>query len=182
MTNQTEQGSKAYLISIVMVAVLGGLLFGYDTAVISGAEKGLQAFFKTAQDFVRQNHRHNKPPAGHKFSIACYDGDRLCGVAMVGRPIGRFLDDGLTLEVNRCCTDGTRNACTMLYGAAPRAAKALGYKRIFTYTLQSEPGTSLKASNWICDGEAGGSHWTGQRYTQLEMQLSEMKVRWHKDL
>lgn len=73
--------------------------------------------FQTARDFVRLNHRHNKPPAGHKFSIACYDGDRLCGVCMVGRPIGRYLDDGRTLEVNRCCTDGTRNACTMLYGA-----------------------------------------------------------------
>ena len=75
---------------------------------------------------------------------------------MVGRPVGRYLDDGLTLEVNRCCTDGTRNACTMLYGAATRAAKALGYKRIITYTRQSEPGTSLKASNWTCEGSAGG--------------------------
>lgn len=101
---------------------------------------------------------------------------------MVGRPVGRFLDDGLTLEVNRCCTDGTRNACTMLYGAATRAAKALGYKRIFTYTRQSEPGTSLKASNWICDGEAGSTHWTGQRYEQTEIVLDEMKIRWHKDL
>lgn len=79
--------------------------------------------FKTAQCFVKDHHRHNKPPVGHKFSIACYDGDRLCGVAMVGRPVGRYLDDGLTLEVNRCCTDGTRNACSMLYGAAWRAAK-----------------------------------------------------------
>lgn len=109
--------------------------------------------FQTARDFVRMNHRHNKPPAGHKFSVACYDGDRLCGVCMVGRPVSRFLDDGLTLEVNRCCTDGTRNACTMLYGAATRAAKALGYKRLVTYTLQSEPGTSLRASNWkFCGG------------------------------
>lgn len=139
--------------------------------------------FKTAQEFVRENHRHNKPPRGHKFSIACFDGERLCGVAMVGRPIARALDDGLTLEVNRCCTDGTRNACSMLYGAATRVAKALGYKRIFTYTLQSEPGTSLKASNWICDGEAGAAHgWTGQRYAQMEMQISEKKTRWHKDL
>ena len=141
--------------------------------------------FATAKDFVALHHRHNKPPAGHKFSIVCYDGGRLCGVAMVGRPIGRFLDDGLTLEVNRCCTDGTRNACTMLYGAATRAAKALGYKRIFTYTLQSEPGTSLKASNWTCDGEAGGTHWTGTRYEQfeqIEMDIGEKKVRWHKDL
>lgn len=109
--------------------------------------------FQTARDFVKLNHRHNKPPAGHKFSVACYDSDRLCGVCMVGRPVSRFLDDGLTLEVNRCCTDGTRNACTMLYGAATRAAKALGYKRLVTYTLQSEPGTSLRASNWkFCGG------------------------------
>lgn len=141
--------------------------------------------FQTARSFVRENHRHNKPPAGHKFSIGCYDGDRLCGVAMVGRPVGRYLDDGLTLEVNRCCTDGTRNACSMLYGAAWRAAKALGYKRIFTYTRQSENGASLRASNWICDGEAGGTHWTGQRYEQMEMLeviYDEKKIRWHKEV
>ena len=138
--------------------------------------------FKTAREFVRLNHRHNKPPAGHKFSIACYDGDHLCGVAMVGRPVGRYLDDGETLEVNRCCTDGTKNACSMLYGAAWRAAKALGYKRIFTYTRQSENGASLRASGWICDGEAGGTHWTGKRYEQMEIVLDEKKVRWHKEV
>ena len=104
------------------------------------------------------------------------------GVCMVGRPIGRYLDDGLTLEVNRCCTDGTKNACTMLYGAAQRAAAALGYKRIITYTLESENGSSLRASNWICDGPAGGTHWTGQRYEQTELVLDEMKVRWRKEL
>ena len=141
--------------------------------------------YTTARDFVKLNHRHNKPPPGHKFSIACYDGDRLVGVVMVGRPVSRHYDDGMTLEVNRCCTDGTRNACTMLYGAACRAAKALGYKHIITYTLQSEPGTSLKASNWKNSGGAGGTHWTGKRYEtfeQIEMPLSEMKVRWSKDL
>lgn len=138
--------------------------------------------FRQAQDFVRENHRHNKPPVGHKFSIAVYDGEKLCGVVMVGRPIGRYLDDGETLEVNRCCTDGTRNACTMLYGAAWRAAKALGYKRIITYTLKSENGASLRASGWMCDGEAGGTHWTGQRYEQMELPLGEMKVRWRKEI
>lgn len=137
--------------------------------------------FEMAKNYVAENHRHRKPPVGHKFSIACYDGERLCGVVMVGRPVSRYLDDGLTLEVNRCCTDGTRNACTALYGAAIRAAKALGYKRIYTYTLQSEPGTSLKASNWVCDGKAGGTHWTGKRYS-TPSELDEMKVRWHKDL
>ena len=136
--------------------------------------------FSTAKQFVQINHRHNKPPAGHKFSIACYDGDKLCGVCMVGRPVSRYLDDGETLEINRCCTDGTKNACTMLYGAAIRAAKALGYKRIFTYTRQSEPGTSLKASNWIYDGEAGGTHWTGKRYAEKTQSTDELKYRWVK--
>lgn len=139
--------------------------------------------FQTAVQFVGEHHRHNRPPIGHKFSIAVYDaGGVLHGVCMVGRPIGRYLDDGLTLEVNRCCTDGTKNACTMLYGAAQRAAAALGYKRIVTYTLESENGSSLRASNWICDGQAGGTHWTGQRYEQTEMPLGEMKVRWRKEL
>lgn len=138
--------------------------------------------FQMARDFVAENHRHNKPPAGHKFSLACFDGDKLCGVAMVGRPVGRYLDDEVTLEVNPLCTDGTRNACSFLYGAACRAAKALGYKRIITYTRESEPGTSLLASNWICDGPAGGTHWTGQRYEQTEIVLDEMKVRWRKEL
>lgn len=139
--------------------------------------------YQTAAQFVGSNHRHNKPPVGHKFSIAVYDDDgTLHGVCMVGRPIGGYLDDGVTLEVNRCCTDGTRNACSMLYGAAQRAARALGYKRIVTYTLESENGASLRASNWVCDGPAGGTHWTGQRYEQTELPLGEMKVRWRKDL
>lgn len=137
--------------------------------------------FAEAQAFVRDHHRHNKPPVGHKYSIAVYDGDRLCGVAMVGRPVGRYLDDGETLEVNRCCTDGTRNACSILYGAAWRAAKALGYKHLITYTRQSEGGASLRAAGWQYDGPAGGTHWTGQRYEQTELVLDEMKVRWRKD-
>lgn len=153
--------------------------------------------FQTAKSFVARNHRHNTPPQGHKFSIACYDDGRLCGVCMVGRPIARCLDDGLTVEVVRCCTDGTRNACTMLYGAACRAAKALGYKRAVTYTLEDEPGTSLKASNWERDGQAGGQAWTSSRYdtvnAQVEFDLNGVdkrwdrtvavrKVRWSKDL
>lgn len=136
--------------------------------------------FAEAAQFVSIHHRHHKAPTGHKFSIACYDGERLCGVAMVGRPVSRYLDDGRTLEVNRLCTDGTKNACSILYAASWRAAKALGYKRIFTYTLQSENGASLRASGWVCDGEAGGKNWTGARYRQAEM-FPEMKTRWHKE-
>ena len=117
-----------------------------------------------ARQFVGENHRHNKPPNGHKFSIACYDGDRLCGVARVGRPVARLLDDGLTVEITRNCTDGTYNAGSMLYGACCRAAKALGYKKIITYTLESEPGTSLRASGWALAQKnvGGGADGTGR--------------------
>ena len=139
---------------------------------------------KTAQRFVAEHHRHNGAPVGHKFSIACYEGDRLCGVAICGRPVGRYLDDGLTLEINRVCTDGTANACSKLYGAAQRVAKAMGYRRCVTYTLASETSASLKASNWCFDGPAGKSiPWTGQRYKDKEQQVpKEIKTRWVKNL
>jgi len=114
---------------------------------------------REANAYVAQNHRHNTPTNGHKWSVACYDGDRLCGVAICGRPVARKLDDGLTVEILRVCTDGTRNACSMLYGASCRVAKAMGYKRVITYTLQSEPGASLRASNFTDCGEAGGTSW-----------------------
>ena len=111
---------------------------------------------KAANDYVAAHHRHNRPTAGHKFSVACYEGERLCGVAIAGQPIDRKLDDGLTIEIRRVCTDGTPNACSMLYGACCRVAKAMGYKRVVTYTLVSEPGASLRASGFTDCGEAGG--------------------------
>lgn len=138
--------------------------------------------FQTASAFVGNFHRHNKPPVGHKFSIACYADEKLCGVVIVGRPVSRYFDDGLTLEITRCCTDGTKNACSILYASAWRAAKALGYKRLVTYTRESEPGTSLRAAGFICDGRAGGTHWTGERYIQEEIVMDEMKVRWRKEV
>lgn len=111
---------------------------------------------KDANAYVAAQHRHNRPTTGHKWSVAVYDGERLCGVAIAGRPIARKQDDGLTIEIRRVCTDGTRNACSMLYGACVRAARAMGYKRVVTYTLVSEPGASLKASGFQSSGEAGG--------------------------
>lgn len=104
--------------------------------------------FKTACAFVARLHRHNKPPVGHKFSIGLTDGETLVGVVMCGRPIARHEDDGFTLEVNRTCTDGTDNANSMLYGAARRAAWALGYRRIMTYTQADESGASLRAAGF----------------------------------
>ena len=104
--------------------------------------------FKAACEFVARLHRHNKPPVGHKFSIGLREGEALVGVAMAGRPIARHFDDGLTLEVNRTCTDGTPNANSALYGAVWRAAKAMGYKRAITYTQAEESGVSLRAAGW----------------------------------
>lgn len=104
--------------------------------------------FRAACAFVAEHHRHNKPPRGHKFSIAVMDGEQMVGVVMVGRPVARHFDDGATAEVNRSCTDGARNANSMLYGAAWRAAKAMGYTRCITYTQHDESGASLRAAGW----------------------------------
>lgn len=102
-----------------------------------------------ARWFVEANHRHLQAPLSHKFSIGVEDGGgHLLGVLMAGRPVARGLDDGLTLEVTRCCTDGTENACSMLYGRARAAAKALGYRRLVTYTLVTEPGESLRGAGF----------------------------------
>lgn len=104
--------------------------------------------FAAARHFVDGWHRHNRAPQGHKFSIGLANGTILVGVAIVGRPIARPYDDGTTLEVIRTATDGTPNANSMLYGAAWRAAKSLGYRRLITYTQDAEPGTSLHAAGW----------------------------------
>lgn len=104
--------------------------------------------FAQAKEFVAQQHRHHRPPPGHKFSLGAADGEQLVGVAMVGRPVARAYDDGLTLEVTRSCTDGTPHVNSMLYGAAWRAAKALGYCRLITYTQEGESGASLRGAGW----------------------------------
>lgn len=116
--------------------------------------------FDDAAAFVREHHRHHTPPQGHKFSIGAVAGDQLVGVVIVGRPVARRRDDGQTLEVTRLCTNGHRNACSFLYGAAARAAFALGYARIGTYILKSEPGTSLKAAGWKMIAETPGRSWS----------------------
>lgn len=137
---------------------------------------------KEANAFVAQHHRHHKPVVGHKFSISCVDENgALHGVAIVGRPVSRYLDDGLSLEVNRLCTDGKKNACSILYAAAWRAAQAMGYQRIYTYILETESGTSLRAVGWNCDGQAGGKNWTGKRRRQEEM-FPLMKIRYSKHI
>lgn len=104
--------------------------------------------FDTACRFVAMWHRHHEPPKGHKFSIGVASDETLVGVVMVGRPVARVLDNGQTLEVTRSATDGTQNANSMLYAAAWRATKALGYHRLVTYTETGESGTSLRGAGW----------------------------------
>ena len=132
-----------------------------------------------ANAFVSKFHRHHKPVVGHKFSIAVSN-DVVCGVAIVGRPVSRHLDNGLTLEVNRCCTDGTRNACSMLYSAAWKAAKALGYTRLITYTLPEEGGASLRGAGWTLVGLRGGGNWNVKSRPRIDTaeMLSGQKNLW----
>ncbi|TMR22055.1 hypothetical protein ETD86_12855 [Nonomuraea turkmeniaca] len=116
--------------------------------------------FAQAREFVAAHHRHHRPAQGHKYSVGVAADGVLVGVATVGRPVNRHLDDGTTLEVTRVAVlEGQRNACSMLYGATWRAARALGWKRLVTYTQQPEPGTSLHAAGWrkVADRPARGT-------------------------
>ena len=109
--------------------------------------------FREAAAFVDDVHRHHRAPRGMKFAVGLVENGQVVGVAMAGRPVARALDDGRTLEVNRVATDGTRNACSALYGAVRRAAKALGYRRLVTYTQHDEGGASLRAAGWRLEAQ-----------------------------
>ena len=131
-----------------------------------------------ANAFVCEHHRHHQPVPGAKFCLGVSDGDRIVGVAIVGRPVARMADNGWTLEVNRSCTDGTKNANSMLYGACRRAAFALGYRKLITYTLPTESGSSLKAAGWRCLGEAGGGKWSRVARPRVDTHPTQTKLRW----
>ena len=137
---------------------------------------------KDANNFVSLLHRHHKPAQGHRFSISAWREGVLVGVAIVGRPVSRMYNTLEVLEVTRLCTDGSKNACSLLYGAAARIARELGYKRIQTYTLPSEGGVSLRASGWVNEGEAGGGQWkhTDGKPRRTD-QPTEKKIRWAKE-
>ena len=136
-----------------------------------------------ANAYIAQYHRHHTPVVGWKYGIAAEDTTlAICGVIVVSRPVARHLDNGWTLEVTRCCTNGAHNAPSLLYGAAWRAAKALGYRRMVTYTLASEPGTSLRASGWQVTGEATGydpGHGWENRPNRIRNAVAHLsKQRW----
>lgn len=120
---------------------------------------------KEANAFVAIYHRHHKPVVGSIFQVACAKGNEIIGVAIVGRPVSRLIQENgkksgdWTLEVTRLCTNGDKNVCSKLYAASWRIAKELGWKRLITYILSSETGISLIAAGWKLVGEAGGGTW-----------------------
>lgn len=137
---------------------------------------------RQATAFVAEHHRHHDPSRGAKFALAAWHEGELVGVAMIGRPVSRALDDGLTAEVTRVATDGTRNACSFLYGAAKRAAQAMGYRRVLTYTLEKEGGASLRAVGWKRVGTAGGGTWTCPSRPRVDHYPTQQKIRWEVQL
>ena len=135
--------------------------------------------FADAAAFVSQHHRHHTPPAGHLFSIGAYRNTQLVGVVIVGRPVARRRDDGQTAEVTRLCVlDDEPNACSFLYGKAAKAALAMGYRRIGTYTLAREAGASLRAAGWVCIGERGGGSWSVPSRPREDKHPLEIKLLW----
>lgn len=151
---------------------------------------------RDAQAYINQYHRHHQAAHRDKFRIAAMDDGEIIGVVQVGRPVSRVLDDGKTLEVLRLCTNGKKDVCSFLYSRAARIAKEMGYKKIITYILESEPGISLKASGWTCEADGvGGSDWdTPSRpreivasqmslfQEKMKYPVNEKKQRWVKTL
>lgn len=134
--------------------------------------------FKEASAFIKEHHRHHLPTQGWKFGIAVNDGEKVVGVVTIGRPVSRHLDDGWVLEVTRNCTDGTKNAASMLYGAAWRAVKAMGYRRLITYTLVEEEGVSLRAAGWKVLYQTRGGSWSCESRPRVDTHPLGQKSLW----
>lgn len=133
---------------------------------------------RAANAFVAEKHRHHKPARGCISCVSAHDGEKTVGVAIVGRPVARMLQDGFTAEVTRLCTDGTRNVCSMLYRAAWRSVRALGYRRLVTYTLPEEGGASCRAAGMQLIGEAGGGSWNRESRERIDQHPTQTKFRW----
>lgn len=132
-----------------------------------------------AQEWVHRHHRHHDPPESGLFALAVAIGDEIKGVAIVGRPVARALQDGWTAEVTRVAVvEGVPNGCSMLYAAAWRAARALGWRKLITYTLVSEPGTSLKAAGWKVVGQVKGRSWDTPSRPRIDKAPLDDKTRW----
>ncbi|QPA61394.1 hypothetical protein INQ55_23705 (plasmid) [Lysinibacillus sphaericus] len=138
---------------------------------------------KEAQQFVDQYHRHHKQPQGHKFSIGLQINNKLIGVIIAGRPVSRLLDNKQTLEVTRCCViEGFKNAVSKLYSSVCKAAKAFGYKKVITYTLATETGSSMKAAGFKLDVISAGGSWNSKSRQRVDKHPTTPKFRWVKNL
>lgn len=134
---------------------------------------------KDAQRIVTRVHRHHRAPVGGLFAVGVMQEGRVIGCAIIGRPVARGNQDGYTAEVTRLSVEeGRPNACSMLYGAAWRAARALGYRRLITYTLKREKGTSVLAAGWTAVGEVRGRSWHCASRPRVDGHPIEPKVRW----
>lgn len=158
--------------------------------------KAIPLELKEAQSFIDENHRHHKASYRDKFRVGCVKDGELVGVVQVGRPVSRYLDDGETLEVLRLCCINEKDVCSFLYSRASRIAKEMGYKKIITYILDTERGTSLKASGWVKEADGvGGKDWNvpsrpreviSQQLSLFEQKdkypINAPKQRWSKKL
>ena len=137
---------------------------------------------KESNEFVAKHHRHHDPVYRDKFRVGCIEGGVLVGIANVGRPVNRVLDDGKTLEVTRLCTTGEKDVCSFLYSRCARIAKEMGYSKIITYILESESGTSLKASGWHKEADTNGHNWSCKSRPRKTTAPTCNKQRWAKEL
>ena len=134
---------------------------------------------KAAYIWIKESHRHLSPPRGDVIRASLVDeSGAIRAVGVAGRPVARGLDDGLTLEITRIASDGTPNACSMLYGALRRAGLELGYTTFYTYTLPEEGGASLRASGWILDGVTRGGDWSCKVRKRNPAERPDQKHRW----
>lgn len=133
---------------------------------------------REARAYVDRVHRHHRAPQGGLFAIGAAQDGEIVGVVIVGKPVARMLNDDYTAEVTRLASDGTSNVCSMLYRAAWRAARAMGYRRLVTYTLGSESGSSLLGAGFRLVGEAGGGSWSRPDRPRVDTHPTEMKLRW----
>lgn len=133
---------------------------------------------RAAREYVNTNHRHHKAPQGGLFAVGCELDGKVVGCAIVGKPCARMLNDGITVEVTRLCTDGTRNACSFLYRVCVRIANAMGYRRVLTYTLASEDGASLRGAGFKHTHTTKGGSWSRPSRERMDKHPIQQKLRW----
>jgi hypothetical protein len=133
---------------------------------------------RAARQYVDEHHRHHKAPQGGLFAVGASVDGRIIGCAIVGKPVARMSNDGLTVEITRLCTDGTRNACSFLYRVCVRVATSMGYSRVLTYTLATEDGSSLRGAGFKLVSKTSGGSWSRASRARTDKHPLQEKFRW----